>query len=198
MFTRTRDAITRARGPILAIAIVYVAGLLAGGVLVHSGYLPALAARDALVRRAQAADPSSLALAEGHRLRAALWDFGRNLCLGAVPDTVGGLAVVIPFLTGAHRGLVGGLVSVDGAHHSRLGDPSERVYYLVTLLLQLVPYTLAGGAGVRAGLAYLGRGRRPGPRWLGLPREAVQDVLRIYVVIVPLFFVASLWEFLMR
>jgi uncharacterized membrane protein SpoIIM required for sporulation len=89
-------------------------------------------------------------------------------------------------------------VSVDARHQSRLHDPAERLYYLVTLALQLVPYTLAGGAGVQAGLAYLRRARRPGPRWLGLPRHAVIDVAWIYVLIVPLFFVASLWEFLMR
>jgi hypothetical protein len=188
----------RAVVPIVTIALVYAGGLAVGGFLVHSGNATALQARDTLVTRAHAADPAALALARGHRLRAAAWDFGRNLVLGAVPDTVGGLAIVIPYLTGFHRGFVGGIVSVDETHRSRLHDPSERVYYLVTLLLQVVPYTLAGGAGVQAGLAYLRRARSPGPRWLGLPRAAVIDVASIYVLIVPLFLVASLWEFLMR
>jgi hypothetical protein len=49
------------------------------------------------------------------------------------------------------------------------------------------------------GLAYL----RPKPyyqgdKWLGIPKEAIRDVLRIYVLVVPLFLVASLWEFLAR
>jgi hypothetical protein len=198
MLRQTRQAIRRAFVPIVTIAFVYAGGLAIGGILVHSGNATALKARDALVARANAADPAALALAGGHRLRAAAWDFGRNLVLGAVPDTVGGLAIVIPYLTGFHRGFVGGIVSVDGTHRSRLNDQAERVYYLVTLVLQLVPYTLAGGAGVQAGLAYLRRVRYPGPRWLGLPRVAVIDVASIYILIVPLFLVASLWEFLMR
>ncbi len=66
-------------------------------------------------------------------------------------------------------------------------------------MLQLVPYSLAGGVGVNLGLANL----RPRPvyqgaRWLGLPREALLDVLRVYLLVVPLFLIASLWEFLMR
>jgi uncharacterized membrane protein SpoIIM required for sporulation len=65
------------------------------------------------------------------------------------------------------------------------------------MILQLIPYSLAGGAGVNLGWAYL----RPSPyyvgkKWLGFPKEAVLDVFRIYIVIVPLFLVASLVEFL--
>jgi hypothetical protein len=198
VLTHMMQAIRRAAVPIMTIALVYLGGLSIGGFLVHAGNAKALKARDTLVARAHAADPAALALARGDRLSAALWDFGRNLVLGAVPDSVGGLAIVIPYLTGLHRGFVGGIVSVDARHQSRLHDPAERVYYLVTLVLQLVPYTLAGGAGVQAGLAYLRRARHPGPRWLGLPRDAVIDVAWIYVLIVPLFLVASLWEFLMR
>ena len=67
------------------------------------------------------------------------------------------------------------------------------------LILQLIPYSLAGGAGVNLGIAYL----RPPPiyqgdKWYGLPKEALRDVLRLYLLVVPLFFVASLWEFLAR
>jgi hypothetical protein len=101
----------------------------------------------------------------------------------------------------AFRGWVGGIVSVSTgpAHTSRLADPWEAFYYLLTLVLQLIPYTLAGGAGVNLGVAYF----RPRPfyqgqKWLTLPGEAVRDVLRIYVLVVPLFFIASLWEFLAR
>ncbi len=192
------QALVRARGPILVMACVYAASVTTGAVMVHSGNAFALRYGDRLVERAHAADPASLALAGGHRIRAAAWDFGRNLLLGAVPSTVGGLAIVVPYLVASHRGWVGGIVSVDRAHVSRLRDPAERTYYLVTLVLQLIPYSLAGGAGVPLGLAYLRRARHPGPRWLGLPRAAVQDVLRIYLVVVPLFAIASLWEFLAR
>ena len=185
----------------LSIGLVYLASVIAGAVMVHTGNQFALDFTDNLVAQAHSEDPSSLALQRGDRLGAALSDFSRNLLLGAVPNTVSGLAVVIPYPLAAFRGWVGGIVSVntDDAHTSRLADPGEAVYYLVTLILQLIPYTLAGGAGVNLGIAYF----RPlpfyqGDKWLSLPSEAVRDVLRIYVLIVPLFFVASLWEFLMR
>jgi hypothetical protein len=178
-----------------------VASVLAGALMVHAGNQFALDFADTLVAQAHATDPSSLALQRGDRLGAALSDFSRNLLLGAVPNTVSGCAVVIPYPLVTFRGWVGGIVSVntDAAHTSRLADPGEAIYYLVTLILQLIPYTLAGGAGVNLGLAYL----RPRPcyqgaKWFGLPSEAVRDVLRIYVLVVPLVFVASLWEYLAR
>lgn len=176
----------------------YAGAVTIGAIMVHSGNEFALRTSDRLVARAHAEDPASLALAGGHRLQAAAWDFGRNLFLGAIPSTIGGLAIGIPYLMATYRGWVGGIVSVDRSHVSRLSDSRERTYYLVTLLLQLIPYSLAGGAGVRVGLAYLRRRRNPGPQWMGLPREAVADVLWNYVLVVPLFALASLWEFLMR
>lgn len=119
--------------------------------------------------------------------------------LGAVPNTLAGITVVVPYLLAIYRGWVGGIVSVDDAHVSRLATPDKAIYYLLTLVLQLIPYSLAGGAGVNLGLAYLrARPFYHGERWLGVPREAVLDVLRIYLLVGPLFFVASLWEFLAR
>ena len=198
MIRRISLALTRARRPIVLMLAIHTAAVIAGAVMAHAGNAFALRTRDGIVRKAHAEDPSSLALARGDRLEAAAWDAGRNLGLAAIPSTVGGLAIVVPYLTATYRGWVGGIVSVDGKHESRLADPSERIYYLVTLVLQIVPYSLAGGAGVRRGLAYLRRGRSPGPTWIGLPVEAVRDVLWIYVIVVPLCAVASLWEFLMR
>lgn len=107
----------------------------------------------------------------------------------------GGLAIGIPYLMAAYRGWVGGIVSVDKRHISRLNDPREGTYYFVTLLLQIVPYSLAGGAGVRVGVAYLRRRQNPGPLWMGLPREAVVDVLWIYLLVVPLFALDRFWSF---
>jgi uncharacterized membrane protein SpoIIM required for sporulation len=61
----------------------------------------------------------------------------------------------------------------------------------------LIPYSISGGAGVNLGVAFLWpRPAYQGERWLGLPKEAVRDLLRIYVLVIPLFLVASLWEFL--
>jgi hypothetical protein len=107
--------------------------------------------------------------------------------------------VVFAYPLIAYRGWIGGIVSIDGSHASRLADVKEGAYYLITLLLQLIPYTLTGGAGTNMGMAFL----KPKPcyqgeKWLGIPKEALRDVLRIYRVAVPLFLLASLWEFLAR
>jgi hypothetical protein len=49
------------------------------------------------------------------------------------------------------------------------------------------------------GLAYLNPKRYPqGEKWIGIPAEAIRDVVRIYLVAAPLFLVASLWEFFAR
>jgi hypothetical protein len=190
-------ALARARLPIVTMAITYVLAVAAGITMVHLGNTFALQQRDTLVASAYASDPAALALQQGNPLLAALLDFIRNLLLGAVPNTIGGLAIVIPYGVAIYRGWVGGIVSVDSMHHSRLATPLDAIYYVVAIVLQLIPYTLASGAGVNLGLAYL----RPRPwyagsRWLGIPIEALRDVARIYVLIVPLFLIASLWEFL--
>jgi Stage II sporulation protein M len=179
-------------------ALIYVLAVVVGSVMVHSGNQFALNYRDRLVARAHAQDPVSLADRRGAHVRAALIDFSRNLGLGAIPSTVGGLVIVLSYPVAAYRGWVGGIVSVNNAHTSRLGTGREALNYVTTLALQLIPYCLAGGAGVTLGLAYYrARGRVPAPkRWLTLPADAVQDVLWIYAVITPLFLIASLWEFL--
>jgi hypothetical protein len=191
-------ALGRARLPILTLFLTYALAVGVGIVTVQTGNPLALSQRDALVANAQTHDPASLALQHGDRLGGALIDFSRNLVLGGVPSTVGGLAIVIPYGVALYRGWVGGIVSVDSTHASRLAHPAEATYYLVTLLLQLIPYSLAGGAGVNLGLAYLRpRPDYAGPRWLGLPVGALRDVAWIYVLVVPLFLIASLWEFLL-
>lgn len=165
--------------------------------MVHTGNPFALAYRDGLVSNANASDPASVALQKDERWKAALFDFGENLLLGAVPKTVAGLSVILPYPLVAFQGWVGGIVSVDNAHVSRLANPGEAVYYIGVVILQLIPYTLTAAAGVNLGLALL---RPPvyyqGAKWLGLPQEAVRDVARIYVLAVPLFLFASLIEFL--
>lgn len=165
--------------------------------MVHTGNEFALSYGESLAAKAQTS-PILIALREGNRLRAALLDFSSNL-FAAAANTLGGLGVLVPYPFIAYRGWVGGIVSVDDAHSSRLANPSEAVYYLVTLILQLIPYSLAGGAGVNLGMAYFRpRACYQGDKRLGLPKEAVRDVLRIYLLVVPLFLVASLWEFLAR
>ena len=191
------QALRRARVPILAVALTYAASVLVGMVMVHAGNTFAVSFRDSLVTQAQTS-PALAALHQNDRLRAALLDFGGNL-YAAIADTLGGLGVVFPFPFIAYRGWVGGIVSIDSAHASRLANPQEAFYYLTTLILQLIPYALSGGAGVNAGLAvWRPKPYYAGPKWLGIPSEAIRDVLRVYSIVVPLFLLASLWEFLAR
>jgi hypothetical protein len=95
--------------------------------------------------------------------------------------------------------MVGGIVVLDAGHESRLGDPAQALYYLVTILLQLIPYSIAGGVGVRLGVAAWKHVRHPATEpWLGLPVGPMRDAGLAYLVIAPLFLIASLWEFLVR
>ncbi len=188
----------RARVAILCVGLAYLGSVIAGIVMVHAGNAFAISYRDQLVSQAQSS-PALTALGENSRLPAALLDFAGNL-LGAIGTTLGGPGVVFPFPLILYRGWVGGIVSVDSMHASRLAQPAEAAYYVSTLVLQLIPYTLAGGAGVNMGFAYF----RPQPayqgeKWLlGIPKESVRDALRIYVLVIPLFLFASLWEFFLR
>jgi uncharacterized membrane protein SpoIIM required for sporulation len=128
----------------------------------------------------------------------AVLDFLGNLYV-TIANTLGGLGVLLPYPIIAYRGWIGGIVSIDSSHVSRFAETREAVYYLVTLTLQLIPYVLAGGAGVNMGLAYFSpRAFYQGDKWLGIPKEAIRDTLRIYLIVVPLLFVASLWEFFER
>ncbi len=191
-------ALSRARLPILTFAVTYFLSVLVGAVMVHTGNEFALTYRDDLVERAQANEPALVALGQNERVRAALFDFGGNLTAG-IGQTIAGLGVIAPYPIAAFRGWVGGIVSVNSVHVSRLASSSEALYYLSVVILQLIPYSLAGGAGVNLGIACF----RPPPYYQGakllwLPKEALRDVLRIYLLVVPLFLIASLLEFLAR
>jgi len=194
-------AVRRARDPLTWVALAYAVGVSAGVIAVHAGSPFALRERDRIVGHAVAHDAPSLALARGERVSAALFDFVGNLGRGAVPYTIMGLGVVIPLPLIVHQGWVGGIVSVDGHHASRFGSASEALYYSGVMLLQLIPYSLATAAGIRLGLAFVMPDSRYGypesERWFGLPSEGVRDVLRVYVVVVPLFLIASFVEFLL-
>lgn len=186
----------RARGAILAIALTHALAVLVGAVMVHAGNPSALAYRDGLVAQAHASDSVSIAAQQGDDLRAAVIETVRTQW-ACVASGVTGLTVVTPFALAALRGWVGGVVSVDGSHVSRLVEPGQAVYYLSVVVLQLIPYSLAGGAGVNLGLTYFRRRKEyDGERWLGYPKEAIRDFVRILVLIVPLVIVANFWEFL--
>ena len=156
----------------------------------------ALERRDQIVGAAQSSE-TLVALRAGEPVRAAVLDFASNLVLGGVTSTILGVSVVGVYPVVAYRGWVGGIVSVDARHESRLGDPSQAGYYLLTLLLQLIPYSIAGGVGVQLGVDAWRAVKTPRPdTWLGLPTDRLRDVAHAYLLIVPLFLVAALWEFL--
>jgi hypothetical protein len=174
------------------LALTYILSVGAGIIMVHSGNAFAISKRDHIVSKAES---SSILVAfhDNNRLQAAFLDFAGNL-IGSIGDTVGGIAVVVPYPIVAYRGWVGGIVSLDNSHASRLANPGEAAYYLVTLILQLIPYALAGGAGINVGLSFI----RSKGKWPGISKQAIADVFKIYLLVVPLFLIASLWEFLMR
>ena len=191
-------AVNRARYPILFTAIVYFLFVFIGIIMVHTGNKFALDYRDRLVNRSLQSNPASAAYLQGNNFQAALWDFVENLVLGAFPKTVSGISVLLPYPMVIQQGWVGGIVSVHNDHTSRLSDPRSAIYYVLTLFLQLVPYSMAVGAGVNVGIAVF---RTPpyyeGRKWFGiLPEEALRDVARIYLIVIPLFLIASLWKFL--
>ena len=193
-------AVNRARYPILFTAIVYFLFVFIGMIMVHTGNQFALDYRDRLVNQSLQSNPASVAYVKGNNFQAALWDFAGNLVLGAFPKTVSGLSVLLPYPMVIQQGWVGGIVSVRNDHTSRLSNLRSAVYYLLTLFLQLVPYSMAVGAGVNVGIAVF---RTPpyyeGRKFFGIfPQEALRDVARIYLIVIPLFLVASLWEFLSR
>jgi len=193
---RTIGALRRARTCILAVALVHILAVVAAALSVHAGYVPALAYRDRLVGQARLSDPVSLASQRGQNLRASLVESARTQWV-CVAVAVTGLTVVSPFVLAAYRGVVGGVVSVDDRHVSRLRQPSQAAYYLSVIILQIIPYALAGGAGVKLGLTYFRHSREyEGERWLGYPKEAIWDVVRVLVLTIPFVLAANLWEFL--
>lgn len=190
-------ALYRARIPILTVGLTYMLSVGVGIVLVYTGNQFALAYRDKIVANAQSS-PILMALDRNNRLGAALLDFGGNL-FGSISNTLGGLGVVFPYPLIVYRGWIGGIVSIDSAHLSRLATTHEALYYVVTLVMQLIPSILAAGAGVNLGLSlYRTKPYYQGPKWLGVSREAVRDIFRIYLLVIPLGLLASLFEFIMR
>ena len=188
-------AIQRGRVAILVVAATYALSVAVGVWMVSSGSPYALQRRDEIVATARG-DDSLVADRSGDHLRAALLDFGANLTIGAIPSTLLGLGVVTSLPLIAYRGWIGGIVSVDAAHRSRLGEAGSAAYYLTTLVLQLIPYSIAGGMGLYVGVGAWRALRAPVPAWLGLPRDRVRDTLLAYAAVVPLFLIASLFEFL--
>ncbi len=191
-------AFRRARIPIAASAVTYVTFLVLGIALATSGWAFAVSQRDSVVSGAQTS-PITVQYRQGHDVTAALLDFSANLGLGAIPTSIIGLTVIGPFPIAAYRGWVGGIVSIDSSHQSRLATPSGATYYIVTIVLQLIGYVLTMGAGVHVGWsAWKIRHDTSVPSIAGyrIPTSALRDAGYLYLVAVPVFLIGSLWEFL--
>jgi hypothetical protein len=200
-FERIRRAWRHTRFGIWTTALTYGLSVFAGLLMVHSGNRYALDFRDKLVGKAQRESVILRQSQRGNSVAAAAMDAAGNAVAGLL-SMIAGYGVPAGYGVAAYRGWIGGVVSVDAAHRSRLARPFEAFYYLVTLLLQLVPYSLTGGAGVSMGIAaFAGESRTgyQGPRmpWLRIPYEAIRDAGWIYIISLPLFAIASLFEFTM-
>jgi len=194
---RVSEALGRARVPIAIVAFASICPLVVGGVLTTSGNSFALSERDRIVGAAQGSEITA-AYKQNDRVRAALLDFRGNV-EAALVTSVTGFAIVGPVPIAAYRGWVGGLVSVDARHVSRLSQPSTALYYLVTVTLQLIPYILTAGAGMYLGLVAWRRRNDASVRsllWLRIPGEAIRDVGWIWALALPIFLAGSLFEFL--
>jgi uncharacterized membrane protein SpoIIM required for sporulation len=164
--------------------------------LVHTGNHFALSYRDKLVGNAMKNDRVSVNYNKGNRFSAALLDFSGNLFVGAIPQTAIGLSVVMPYVTVAYQGWVGGIVSVDYKHQSRLKEFKTALYYLTVIILQFIPYSLAIGSGIRFGVETYKKNKNNKISKYRIDTASMKDVFRIYVIVIPLFFIASCFEFL--
>jgi hypothetical protein len=147
----------------------YAIGLIVGIVSVQMGHQPTLAFRDQIVSEAQASSPIPRYSREGHPIVAAGLDCVGNL-VGATATAAAGWWAPAPLPVAIYRGWISGIVSVDSKHRSRFRETEGGLHYALVVILQLIAYILAGGAGVNLGLARTGsRPKYIGSRLLGVP-----------------------------
>ena len=104
-----QGALRRTGAHILVFLLLHLGAVLLGAVMVHRGNTFALARRDAIVGQATTNDPITRAYAAGNRWRAAFLDARGNLFLGAVPLTITGPVIIVPYPLAAYRGWLGGI-----------------------------------------------------------------------------------------
>jgi hypothetical protein len=166
--------------------------------MVRNGNNFALSYRDKVVGKATTTSTASLDYQIGENFSAAVYDFAGNLFYGAIPQTLMGLGIVIPLFTVTKQGWVGGIVSVDSEHRSRFNKFKSTFYYFLVLLLQYIPYSMATGAGIKFGVDFYNFNKMQG--WylwkFKFQKKWLIDLACIYLIVIPLFFVASCFEFI--
>ena len=198
MIDRIITAILRCRPFAVSIFLTYLLSSSVGIVMAHAGTRVALAQRDKTVHKALTSDKSSIAYQSGNHATALVLDFAGNLFYAAIPQTVAGLGVILPYFSVAYQGWVGGIVSVGSTHRSRLRSIKATSYYFLVLVLQFIPFSLSIGAGVRCGVELYRHNADISWRFwrYRLPRQSLVDLSCVLAVTVPLFFFASAFEFL--
>src|SRR5664280_2187202 len=198
LISKVYIAIKRCRLYVLTIFVAYCLSCLTGIIMSHAGNQFAASSRDNIVGKAMKSDKASINYQEGNNFSAALNDFMGNLFFGAVPQTLMGFGIVIPYFFVLKQGWVGGIVSIDSEHKSRFKNFKSTFYYLFVLLLQFIPYSLAIGAGVKCGIDFYNFNRMNG--WnlskFKIQKSSFIDLGYVYILVVPLFFIASCFEFM--
>jgi hypothetical protein len=191
-------AVKRSKFYIFSIFITYCISCTVGIIMSNNGNDFALSYRDKLVGKAVKSDKASINYQKGNNFSAAIIDFSQNLFLGAIPQTLMGLGIVVPYFSVAKQGWVGGIVSVNAEHESRFKSFKSAFYYFFVLLLQFIPYSLAIGVGVKCGIDFYNYNKMHG--WLlwkyRIQRTSLIDLGCVYILVVPIFFLASCFEFM--
>ncbi len=189
-------SINRCKIYIISVFIVYCLSCLIGIIMVHTDNNFAFTQRDKIVGTATQEDNASINYQEGNHLRATIYDFSGNLFFG-IEQTVLGLAIILPYFTVAYQGWVGGIVSVNNLHKSRLKKLKSALYYFIVLLLQFTAYSLSIGAGIKTGIEVYKQNKLISWKlWkYRISKENLLDVRNIYIISIPIFFIVSFFEF---
>ncbi len=196
LFMKISTSLNRCKVYIISVFAVYCISCSIGIIMVQTDNNFALVQRDKIVGTAVRTDKASLNYQKGNNLNAALYDFTGNFLWGA-EQTFLGLGIVIPYFTVSYQGWVGGLVSVNNLHKSRLKKLEPAIYYFIVLFLQFIAYSLSVGAGIKTGIDLYKQNQLISWRlWkYRIRKENLSDVLNIFVLSIPVFFIASFFEF---
>lgn len=189
-------SIKNCKAYIVSVFFVYCFSCLIGIIMVQTDNNFALEQRDKIVGIATNTDKASINYQQGNPLTATLYDFTGNLFLD-ITQTFLGLGVVIPYITVSYQGWIGGIVSVDNFHKSRLRKIQSALYYFIVLFLQFIAYSLSIGAGIKTGIEVYKQNNLVNWRFwkYRIRKENLLDIRNIYFLSIPIFFIASFFEF---